>query len=734
MRSQVGGWPVLSGQLPPGADPYVPRRETGLTPGSLPVGGTTVLADAEEPAPGSGSIRGTGKTTLAASLARAYHQEQAAQLVLWITASGRDAVLTGYAAAMRELDPAPDRGGGPERAAARLLDWLASADVPWLVVLDDLADPAAADGLWPAGPAGRVLVTTGLPDAAAAAPGPRLARIGAFSHREALAYLTTRLHDDPDQRAGAVELATELRFFPVPLRHAGAYIAASGLDCRDYRARFTERRQSFTTAFPGGFALTAAAAWSLSCELADRLSPGGIAWQALALISVLSPHGIPGAVLTTPAARGFLGGTRSPAGAAGVRATLHNLARAGLVTVADRDPVRTVVVHEVVQALTRQYLSGEEGRQAARAAADALAQAWPGAEAGSPAAQALRDSAGTLHELAGSYLWEPQSHPALLAAGQSLDDEGLTGPAAAYWRAMLGFSRRALGDKHAQTQGFRRLLGAACEAAGDHATAIAVYEEAVGDPGQAGSTGGTDSRRAREGLIRAYLAAGRAADAVAVAEAAVRGCERNLGPDHPDTLAAQTSLASAYLSAGRLDEAAEALQHVLARREQVLGPNHPGTIATRFSLTEIYRDTGRFKAAIAMGRRTLADRERELGPDHPDTIAARTVLASAYRSSNKLKDALRLYERALADRERAQGPGHPDTILARCDVALVYLSTRKLPLAITHYERALADATEALGPGHPITEAARENLAEAGKYAWSVLGIDLRSVSRPRRH
>jgi tetratricopeptide (TPR) repeat protein len=715
--------------------------------------------------------------------------------VVWVGATGRDAVISGYAQALRDLDLVQHRGGSAERAAGRFLGWLAETDQPWVVVLDDLADPAAMDGLWPAGAAGRVLVTAPRADVVTApradvvtapradvgmapradmaggaradmiggtradmaggaradmiggtradmaggawadvirgtradmAGGARVIGVGAFAPREALAYLSASLQMDHGQRSGALDLAGDLRFWPLALGLAGAFLGCTGLDCRDYRARFAERRVALAGAFTDDVSLATAASWSLSRELADQIPPRGMAGRALALISMLTPHGIPGAVLTSEAARGYLTGRHGgPADVAEVRTAVHNLARAGLVGVNDHSPARTVQVHEAVQAITRRHLSAGEWQQAAAAAADALAQAWSGHDVAPPVAQALRDCTARLHEVADGFLWAPHCHPALLQAGHSLDAEGLAGPAAGYWQAMLGRSQQALGADHPQTATIRGLLGSAYETAGRLDDAIAIYETALGEQEQGPGT-------RLQHLTRMYVAAGRQSEAIGLAERAVAGCERTLGPNHADTLAARADLAGVYLGAGLLDEAAAAFDQVLAGRERVLGPDHPDTTAARASLADVYRESGRFKEAIALGRRTLADRERGLGPDHPDTVAARVSLAAAYRGAKKPKDALRLYERILADRERAQGADHPDTILARSDLALGYLSTRKMAVAIAQYERALADSERVLGPDHPITEAVRQSLHEAAAYSWSVLGIDLRSAKGPR--
>ena len=331
--------PVLSGPIPPVSASYVARQETGFGLASLAMQTTTVLVPARDTAQGLDGLGGTGKTSLAATLAYECHDTQATRLVLWVTATGRDAVVTGYAQALSDLGEGPYQGESLEHAADRFVDRLRKPDLPWLVVLDDVADPAVVDGLWPTGPSGRVLVTTANPDAAAAAEHPRAAELGVFSPREAMTYLFAGDRLDVGQRAGALDLVTELGFSPVALRHAAAFLTATELDCRQYHAHFSQRRQGAARAFPDGLGSTVAAALSLSWELADQFAPQGLAGRALALISMLSPHGIPYRVLSSEAARTYL---TEPAGFLAdetyVRTALSNLSRAGLITFNDRSP------------------------------------------------------------------------------------------------------------------------------------------------------------------------------------------------------------------------------------------------------------------------------------------------------------------------------------------------------------------------------------------------------------
>ncbi|MBO0777136.1 MAG: hypothetical protein J2P34_12565, partial [Actinobacteria bacterium] len=84
----------MSGWLPPGAASPVSRQETGLGPASSLAAGETVVLVPGDAAAGDGlrGLGGTGKTTAAASVARAHWRHRMVDLVVWVTGSGRDAV------------------------------------------------------------------------------------------------------------------------------------------------------------------------------------------------------------------------------------------------------------------------------------------------------------------------------------------------------------------------------------------------------------------------------------------------------------------------------------------------------------------------------------------------------------------------------------------------------------------------------------------------------------------
>ena len=118
-------WPVFSGLMPPLADSYVPRTESGLTlADGLHPGETVVLVTADEAARALDAMGGTGKTQLAAAIAHTLWGRQAVELIVWVTASSRDAVLTSYAQALGDVG-VPGTSGGAAAAASHFLAWLA---------------------------------------------------------------------------------------------------------------------------------------------------------------------------------------------------------------------------------------------------------------------------------------------------------------------------------------------------------------------------------------------------------------------------------------------------------------------------------------------------------------------------------------------------------------------------------------------------------------------------------
>jgi tetratricopeptide (TPR) repeat protein len=703
---------LLSGIVPPLADPFYARGETGPDLiGGLQPGETIVLVHGDDSDALPATQGGTGKTQLAVDFTHALWNGRLVEVLVWVTATNAESIITGFAQAANTVDAA-NPSEGAETAAARFVSWLTHTKRPWALIIDDLNDLADLERLWPGGAAGRILITTRLPAESFQARDVRVVPVPGLSRREALSYLSSRLTDHPDQRIEALDLGEDLAGLPLALSQATAVINARQQGCREYRVALTERRRHMTGV--DGASATVLATWSLAAECAHDLPPGGLAWPTLALAAMMDHHGIPGAVLTSPTACSYITGRPSTAGGADqnmVRAAINNLAAVGLVTVDPASPVRTVQMHASVQAAVRAYLPPADLEQVALATADALLETWPEGEGGPQLDQALRDCATALRANDGGVLWKTEAHPLLFRAGLSLESSRLSDAAIAYWQAMLTTSTRLLGPAHANAVVARDRLAAAYESAGRSAEAISVFQTALADRERNQGPEHPETIAARGHLAHAYQSAGRPADAVGLFERTVADSDRLLGAGHPVTLGNRANLAEAYQKAGQLRDAITGYEQVLGDAERMLGAGHPTTLSARASLAAAYAANGQAKPAIEQYERTLADQERMHGRDHPDAIAARASLASAYRSAGKLKDAVAQYERVLADRERVEGVTHPDTIAARANLAYAYRSAGRLREAVPIYERTLADREQVQGPDHRDTLIARSNLA-----------------------
>jgi tetratricopeptide (TPR) repeat protein len=770
--SRAGGWArggrraesaarVRSGDVPPLADAFSPRTETGVGPGILPPGHSLVLrASATGLGPMIDWPGGTGVTQSAVYIAEMLWRERQIDLLIWVRAATRSGVLAGYARALADVgrgglgaqggqgSRAADRGGD----AARLLAWLRQTSTSWLVVLDGVASEEALEDLWPEGPGGRVVVTV-----RGALVQPRLQRarsftVGPFSPHEALGYVFARLSADPDQRVGAVDLLDVLGTEPLAVAQACSAITNSSLTCRGYRDMFTAKRDEMADR-AGCPVASKAVAWALCLDEAALLLPGGQSQACLALAALLEPDAMPAALFSAPAAAEFIGITRA-AGTDPARGVLRSLARLGLLTV--DDAAGLVGMPTPVRAAVRSVTPTPLRDAAAQAAATALMQTWPELETEPWEGDPFRACVASLEQTAADALWDGQSHDVLFQAAASLDRVGLVGPAVAQWQALAAHSQQRLGASHPDSQLALDRLGQACLAAGQAERAVEVFRravdmrasslgpshpstmvaesnlmrallaagevvEAIGSLERAraravaADPAGDDVLEVSDRLVGAYRAAGRMGDALSLAMANVAARERRHGPDDVATLSSRAELARICLAAGNAEDAIGHGKRALAGRERVLGRDHPDTLDVVVTLASAYLTARRLRDAIPLYERALRDGERVLGPDHRRTMGVRGNLASAYHSAGRMAAAIPLYERTRADCQRVLGPEHIDTLTARTNLAIGYCAVGRLSEAVALLESTLADCERALPPGDPLTEAVRESLQTVGE-------------------
>ncbi len=152
-------------------------------------------------------------------------------------------------------------------------------------------------------------------------------------------------------------------------------------------------------------------------------------------------------------------------------------------------------------------------------------------------------------------------------------------------------------------------------------------------------------------------------------------------------------------------------ERALAIREKACGPEDPSTATSLDNLAMLLQSQGDLAGARPMHERALAIREKSLGSEHPDTAGSLNNLAILLQNQREFAGARPLFERALAIIEKARGPEHPGTATILNNLSSLLFTQRQFSAALPHIERAVAINEKALGPEHPSTNHLRGNLA-----------------------
>ncbi|WP_435228205.1 tetratricopeptide repeat protein [Streptomyces sp. Tue6028] len=747
----TAAWPHQVGVIPPRAGCFQTRAEVVRLREAL-TGGRAAVLVGQDVVRGQvlAGMGGVGKTQLAADYARTAWQAEELDVLVWITAGNAIAVTSGYAQAAVDLlgaDPS-DR----ETAARAFLAWLEpkanAATCRWLIVLDDVTDPADLNGLWPpAGANGRTLVTTRRQDAALAG---HLIKVGLFTENESLAYLTATLgaRDRHEPTKQLTSLAQDLGHLPLALSQAAAYLIDAGISATDYQELLANRTillaDTAPDVLPDGQTQTAAAAWSLSVDRANILRPAGLARPMLQLAAFLSPNGIPETVLTSTPALAHLTqhrteaqyGTSAPATVAEAVGALRALARLSLINHNPATPHQAVRVHQLIQRATRDTLTPDRRDELARTTASALTTTWPDIERDIGLAQALRSNATALIHAAGDALYKPSTHAVLYRAGRSLGDAGQGAAAAAHFHRLAKTNSHRLGRDHLDTLIARHNLAWWQGEAGDAAGALAAYEKLLPDLVRVQGEHHPHTLAIRDNIAYWRGEAGDATGALAAFEQLLPDRVRVLGEDHPDTLATRHNLARWRGEAGDAAGALAAYEQLLPDRVRVLGEDHPDTLTTRHNLARWRGEAGDATGALAAYEQLLADRVRVQGEDHRDTLAILDNIARWRGEAGDATGALAAYEQLLPDRVRVQGEDHPQTLTTRHNIAYWRGENGDAAGAVAAFEQLLTDRVRVLGEDHPQTLTTRHNIAqwrgEAGDATGALAAFEQLLADRVR--
>ena len=693
VRQRVGLVPRL-------ADCFQTRIVVAQLGSATEGGGTAVLTGA--PTHLLTGLGGVGKTQLAAYFAERLWGQDQLNLLVWISATSRPAILAAYAQAAIDLAISGANGVDIERDAARFHAWLTTTDRRWLIVFDDLTRAADIQSLWPpANPAGRTVVTTRLREAALIAADRNLIQVGVFATHEATAYMKSRLREYPDLADDLSAVAVALGNLPLALSQATAFMINEQVASSEYRRRFDDRRRRLEDLvpppdhLPDDYARTVAATLSLSIEAADTCRPAGLATYLLQLASVLDADGIPVSVFMTMVARDWLarsraGDTLQGAGAVQldvetVRSVMRCLHRLNLIDVDGW----SVTLHGLVQRVMRDQFTDDRLASLAWIGADAVLEAWPEVERDPLLGQQLRACTSSLTEQPGGLFRSHGAHHVVFRCGHSLGDAGLVRDAYTYFEGIRSHADHRFGPNH-----------------------ITTFAARAGMAHWVGKHSSGES---------AYAAAEDYKDLLA-------DQQRAFAPDHPDVLKTRAELVYWLGQAWQFDEAIAVGKELLADQRRVLGVDNPAVFETRRHVAHWAFGAGDVAQAVTAYEELLADQQRVLGNDHASTLKTREALAEVSARSD-VAGTITANEELLADQERVLGADHPSTLETRRRLAEHYGWATGPDRAVAEFESLLGDLLRVLGPEHELTLGTRRSLgdwrARAGDSAGAIAEFEV---------
>ena len=649
-------------------------------------------------------LGGAGKTSVAVEYA---HRHLAGSAVCWQFPAGDPAVLEAEFAVLaaqlgvRNLADARD----PVASVHAVLAWQEAA---WLLVFDNAPDLASVERFLPPAGNGRVLITT---QSQHWPPGQAL-QVPVLGAEAAADFLMDQAGSA--DRTAALELAGELGGLPLALAQAAAYMQATGISTDAYLPLFRARQADLLArGEAAGHPANVAATLGLAlAELADR-APAALG--LLRLLAFLAPESVPLGLL--------LGSENQVAGQAGadtpelLRPLIGDPVETGDAITALRcyslaSPAGdgTVLVHRLVQAVTRASLqarSAAQWEQAAATLVEAAIPADPEVPAAYPACELLLPHARTALDPAGNgmariaeYLTASGSYPAALELWQQITDART--------------EHEGYGPEHPDTLHARIDLSYLIGWTGDYDSARDQYADLLPATERVLGPEHPDTLRTRDKLAYFTAAMGDFSDARDQGTSLLPVVERVLGPEHPITLRTRIDLAVFTGETGDYGSARDQCAHLLPLLGRVLGPEHPHAFLARIHLAVLTGGAGDPDRARDQYADLLPVVERVLGPEHPYTLRTRNNLALATADAGDFGDACDQYADLPARYERVFGSGHPLTLIVRDNLAVFTGGAGDPSRARDQCSALLPLLERVLGPGHVDTVIARNNLA-----AWT---------------
>lgn len=605
-------------------------------------------------------LGGVGKTQLALEYVYSYINEY--EIVWWLRSEEPSTLAADYASLAGALN-LPESKLADQNIVVKAMRQKLGQLEDWLLIFDTAGKPENIDPYLPQGGGGHVIITSRNQDWDVLA---REMPIRVFEEDEAVEFILTRTGEENSD--SAKELALELDRLPLALEQACAYIKTCKRSIAGYLELYRQRKTELLK-FPisrTDYGYTVATTWEISFQQVQEESEADA--DLLNLCAFLAPDKIPKSLIVG-------GAEHLPEPLASAVAdelkfddALAALRRYSLLIVADD----TLSVHRLVQAVTRDRLSGEKQKMWADAAVRLVNDAFPydsddvrtwdecsfflphaiAAAEHAERLEASPEATGSILNEAGSYLWKRAEFSVAKSA---------------YERAFKIYEK-VYGPEHPNIAPMVNNLGSVLYDMGDLAGAKKCFERAL------------------------------------------EINEKTYGPEHPIVATIVNNLGLVQKDIGDLAGATKCFERALEIDEKTYGLEHP-TVASRVNnLGTVLYDVGDLEGAKKCYELALKINEKTYGPEHPNVATIVNNLGSVLYDMGDLVGAKKSYERALKIDEKIYGPEHPTVAILVGNLGRVLRDQGDRDRAKVNFERTLYILQKFFDGNHPYIKTARNDL------------------------
>ena len=598
-------------------------------------------------------LGGVGKTQLA--LEYVYTHKALHDRVYWVSGADQTSLLSGFQEIANRTGCINKTANiSPYDVAKSVLSWLNEQE-GWLLVIDNLDDPAVVEEFLPERSPGRLtLLTTRNPNSDEFQA--QALEVGVLDDDDAVELLSIRssgcFTDSPQCKAEAEEIVREVGCLPLAIEQAAAYIREMSKDIFKFLPSYRKNRKRHHERVPKGnwkYRESIATTWRLSFQQVERNNKG--ASRLLQLLAFLNPDGIYTDFLEL--------------GKAGLEADLQavisdpdefyealsELERFSLIRRQIHDGAHRIIVHRLVQSVILDDLNQLDRK-------DLISQVLRLGLSAFPDPTLLKSSASTL-ELSRRYRSQVMAclhhqgyqgsevvwHALSMRVAGFLYNDGYYEDCAKLSNLTIGVASIALGPDHPETL------------------------------------------QSMHNLASTYRRLARSEEAKELFQKTLDLRKKVLGLDRFETLQSMNGLGWAYADLAQYNEAYNLHQEALALKKVVLGSEHPETLYSMDGLAWAYWNLGKYHEACALHQETLVLSRKVLGNEHVDTLLSMDGLGWAQWRLGRYHEAAELFKGSLDIRKKIQGAKHPDTLLSLDGLAWAHWRLGQYKKATDHISR-----------------------------------------------